>query len=59
VILLKVRPHKGPLGHVDATLKQLDPSCDAGTVKPKLLPRNIALFHQGELGGLILGAVHL
>ena len=53
----QVRARKDSLVHVDATLKLLDPDYDSGTVRPKLLPKNITLFRQGELGRLILGAL--
>ena len=53
----QVRARKASLGHVDATLKLLDPGYDAGTVKPRRIPQRIRLFRQGELGRLILGAL--
>ena len=52
-----MRARKESLGHVDATLRLLDPAYDAGTVKPRRIPQRIRLFRQGELGRLILGAL--
>lgn len=53
----QVRARQASLGHVDATLKLLDPGYDAGTVKPRRIPKRVRLFRQGELGRLILGVL--
>src|SRR5436190_1021231 len=53
----QARARKDSLSHVDATLKLLDPSYDAKTVRPKRLVQRIRLFRQGELGRIILGVL--
>jgi hypothetical protein len=53
----QLRHRRESLGHVDATLKLLDPSYDAGSVHPKRLTKRVKLFRQGELGRLILGTL--
>ena len=45
------------MGHVDATLRLLDPSIDIDQIPNKRLTRRIKLFRQGELGGLIVGVL--
>ena len=42
------------MGHVDATLRLLDPSVEIDAIPNKRLPRRIKLFRQGELGRMIL-----
>jgi len=53
----QLRHRKESLGHVDATLKLLDPSIETAAIPNKRLPRRVKLFRQGELGRLILGAL--
>jgi len=53
----QLRHRKESLGHVDATLRLLDPSIEIGAIRNKRPPRRIKLFRQGELGRLILGAL--
>jgi hypothetical protein len=38
------------LGHVDATLRLLDPSVNAKEIPNKRYPKRVRLFSQGELG---------
>jgi hypothetical protein len=45
------------LGHVDATLRLLDPSIEVDAIPNKRIVKRIRLFRQGELGRLILGAL--
>ena len=45
------------MGHVDATLRLLDPSIDIDQIPNKRLTRRIKLFRQGELGRLIVGVL--
>jgi hypothetical protein len=51
----QLRHRKDSLGHVDATLRFLDPSIDPKVIPNKRHPRRVKLFRQGELGRLILG----
>jgi hypothetical protein len=44
------------LSHLDAVLRELDPSCRADTLPPKRL-RRVKLFGNGELNRLIAGAL--
>jgi hypothetical protein len=53
----QLRHRKDTLGHVDATLRLLDPSIDAKAIPNKRYPKRVKLFRQGELGRLILGAL--
>ena len=53
----QVRARKDSLAHVDATLKLLDPSYDADTIRPRRIVQRIRLFRQGELGRLIVGVM--
>src|SRR5947209_7827849 len=52
----QLRHRKAILGHVDATLKLLDPSVATEAI-PRRRPKRIKLFRQGELGRLILDAL--
>ena len=52
----QLRHRKAMLGHVDATLKLLDPSVVTDAI-PRRRPKRIKLFRQGELGRLILDAM--
>jgi hypothetical protein len=45
------------LGHVDATLRLLEPAIQIDAIPNKRQPKRIKLFRQGELGRLILGAL--
>ena len=45
------------MGHVDATLRLLDPSVEIDAIPNKRLTKRIKLFRQGELGRLILGVL--
>jgi hypothetical protein len=55
-----LRHLKEALVHVDATLKLLDPSIDAGAIPNKRLQAGrIKLFRQGELGRLIRDALRV
>jgi hypothetical protein len=49
----QLRHRKAMLGHVDATLKLLDPSVFTDAI-PRRRPKRIKLFRQGELGRMIL-----
>lgn len=51
-----IRDRQEQLGHLDATLRILDPSYRADTIAPKRL-RQVKLFGQGELNRLILDAL--
>ena len=53
----QLRHRREALGHVDATLRLLDPSIDIDQIPNKRLTRRIKLFRQGELGGLIVGVL--
>jgi hypothetical protein len=53
----KFRHRKEALGHVDATLRLLDPSVDLDANPNKRIVKRIKLFRQSELGRLILGAL--
>ena len=45
------------MGHVDATLRLLDPSIAIDAIPNKRTVKRIRLFRQGELGRLILGVL--
>ena len=45
------------LGHVDATIRLLDPSVDTGSIPNKRIVRRVRLFRQGELGRSIIDAL--
>ena len=53
----QLRHRKESLGHVDATLRLLDPSVDIDAIPNRRRPKRIKLFRQGELGRLILGVL--
>jgi hypothetical protein len=53
----QLRARKLALGHVDATLKLLDPSIEIGAIRTKRPVKRIRLFRQGELGRMILKAL--
>jgi hypothetical protein len=53
----QLRHREELLGHVDATLRLLDPSVDLDAIPNKRIVRRVKLFRQGELGRLILGAL--
>ena len=53
----QLRHRKESLGHVDATLRLLDPSVEIDAIPNKRRPKRIKLFRQGELGRLILGVL--
>jgi hypothetical protein len=53
----QVRARKESLGHVDATLRLLDPAVDIDALPSKRIVKRIRLFRQGELGRLILGVM--
>ena len=53
----QLRHRKESLGHVDATLRLLDPSVEIDAIPNKRLPKRLKLFRQGELGRLILGVL--
>jgi hypothetical protein len=53
----QLRHLKESVGHVDYTLKLLDPECDPDTIPNKRPVRHAKLFRQGELGRMILGAL--
>ena len=42
------------MGHVDATLRLLDPTVEINAIPNKRIVKRIKLFRQGELGRLIL-----
>lgn len=48
---------QGSVGHVDATLRLLDPSVDIDAIPTKRPRKRIKLFRQGELGRMILKAL--
>ena len=50
----QLRHKKEALGHVDATLRLLDPTVDINAFPNKRIVKRIKLFRQGELGRLIL-----
>lgn len=50
----QLRHKKEALGHVDATLRLLDPTVDINAIPNKRIVKRIKLFRQGELGRLIL-----
>jgi hypothetical protein len=45
------------LGHVDATLRLLDPAVDIDAIPNRRTVKRIRLFRQGGLGRLILGVL--
>lgn len=45
------------LGHVDATIKVLDPSVDVGRIPNKRVVKRVRLFRSGELGRAIVDAL--
>jgi hypothetical protein len=53
----QLRHRKESLGHVDATLRLLDPSVDIDAIPTKRPRKRIKLFRQGELGRLILSTM--
>jgi hypothetical protein len=53
----QLRHRKESLGHVDATLRLLDPSIELDSIPTKRPRKNITLFRQGELGRMILKAL--
>ena len=53
----QLRARRESLGHVDATLRLLDPSIAIDAIPNKRTVKRIRLFRQGELGRLILGAL--
>ena len=53
----QLRSRKESLGHVDATLRLLDPAVDIDAIPNKRTVKRIRLFQQGELGRLILGVL--
>jgi hypothetical protein len=53
----QLRHRRDALGHVDATLRLLDPSVNTKEIPNKRYPKRVRLFRQGELGRLILGAL--
>ena len=50
----QLRHKKEALGHVDATLRLLDPTVDINAIPNKRIVKRIKLFRQGELGRMIL-----
>jgi len=52
-----LRSRRDSLGHVDATLRLLDPSIRPDRIPNKRIVKRIRLFRQGELGCLILDAI--
>ena len=53
----QLRHLKEALGHVDYTLKLLDPEADPEAIPNKRPVRRVKLFRQGELGRMILGTL--
>ncbi len=53
----QVRARKESLGHVDACLRLLDPSCAVEDIPNARVVKHVNLFRQGELGRLILDAL--
>ena len=53
----QLRHRREALGHVDATLRLLDPSVDPKEIPNKRYPKRVKLFRQGELGRMILGVL--
>ena len=53
----QLRHRKESLGHVDATLRLLDPSVEIDAIPNNRLPRRVKLFRQGELGRMIVGTL--
>jgi len=53
----QLRHRREALGHVDATLRLLDPSVEIDAIPNKRLTKRIKLFRQGELGRLIVGVL--
>jgi hypothetical protein len=53
----QIRHRKEALGHVDATLRLLDPSVDIDAIPNKRIVKRVKLFRQGELGRLIVGVL--
>ena len=53
----QLRHRKEALGHVDATLRLLDPSVDIDSIPTKRPRKRVKLFRQGELGRMILKAM--
>lgn len=53
----ELRHRRDMLGHVDATLRLLDPSIDTDAIPNKRPVKHINLFRSGELGRMILDAI--
>ena len=53
----QLRHRKEALGHVDATLRLLDPSVDIDAIPTKRPRKRVKLFRQGELGRMIVGTL--
>lgn len=53
----QLRHRRESLGHVDATLRLLDPSVDIDAIPNKRPRKRVKLFRQGELGRMILKAL--
>jgi hypothetical protein len=52
-----LRHLQNALGHVDATIRLLDPSVDTGSIPNKRIVKRVRLFRQGEWGRSILDAL--
>lgn len=53
----QLRHRRDMLGHVDATLRLLDPSIEVDDIPTKRPPKRIKLFRQGELGRMIVDVI--
>jgi hypothetical protein len=53
----QIRQRKEALGHVDATLRLLDPSVDVDAIPNKRIVKRIKLFRQEQLGRMIVGVL--
>ena len=53
----QLRHRREALGHVDATLRLLDPAMDIDAIPSKRIVKRIKLFRQGELGRMIVGTL--
>lgn len=53
----QIRHRKELLGHVDATLRLLDPSIEVEAIPTKRPRQRVHLFRAGELGRIIIDAI--
>lgn len=55
----QLRHRREALGHVDATLRLLDPTVEIDAIPNRRIVKRVKLFRQGELGRMIVGALRV